>query len=411
MYKKTKEQRAGDYENLLFFLKKTRRSFHITKTETSEFIQLGKIRYYKDRGGDDIPKKEMFIFQMIQKDAEKYLQENTHLLGKNIWSPIVFNNCDPIRMHRKIEEKGVFIDANVVEIDLTYAYAEFAKRIGIISIKTFERLILLSKPTRLAAIGSIATVKRMDIYEGGKYIKTTDPEPRPTRPLFFLIAQQVSNLMLELTEQYEQIYFCWVDALFMPAGNYHKVTNELLCKCLKFKEKRELTMTIENADGGNLKYTIRGKQAEERIFVFSKFNSPHVFNHVQGRERDLMDFINENKNDPKTLKEKFTSRIIDTYGTADISKINMAKICRALENTGLDYKNFLKIKKEIETSEHRYDPSVMDFISLVVLTEHIEAIKELKDVKNESVESDWVEKTEEGYWTKEVQQYKYTLEQ
>ena len=314
-------------------------------------------------------------------------------------------------MHRKIEEKGVFIDANVVEIDLTYAYAEFAKRIGIISIKTFERLILLSKPTRLAAIGSIATVKRMDIYEGGKYIKTTDPEPRPTRPLFFLIAQQVSNLMLELTEQYEQIYFCWVDALFMPAGNYHKVTNELLCKCLKFKEKRELTMTIENADGGNLKYTIRGKQAEERIFVFSKFNSPHVFNHVQGRERDLMDFINENKNDPKTLKEKFTSRIIDTYGTADISKINMAKICRALENTGLDYKNFLKIKKEIETSEHRYDPSVMDFISLVVLTEHIEAIKELKDVKNESVESDWVEKTEEGYWTKEVQQYKYTLEQ
>ncbi len=103
-----------------------------------------------------------------------------------------------------------------VEIDLKSAYWEAAYRMGLLSEEIYEQGKTISKQSRLAAIGSLAKVKKRFKFDGKKQ-KELDPiRSDLTEFLWDTICYKIGKLMYKAALACKDDFiFVWVDAMFV----------------------------------------------------------------------------------------------------------------------------------------------------------------------------------------------------
>lgn len=187
--------------------------------ETKGFI-------YKYREPSAIKKKELHIIQKALRDiqtakeaglmpaytCDEGRQKKTFQGSPGNPETI---KAEDIRYFDFNMRKGVGTYKGVTEIDLNSAYWEIAHKLGYISEKTYKAGLKVSKPARLAALGSAAKVSLFYHFDGRRenFIKE---ERRETAPAFFHICKTLGELMLKVTANIQDFVFgYYVDAFFV----------------------------------------------------------------------------------------------------------------------------------------------------------------------------------------------------
>ena len=138
----------------------------VLKTKYSIKIDYGKKKVFLNKDGDNTQTNVLGLINRVKRDAENYINEvPIKKMSSNeiYWS---YYNANP-----ELENKSF----KVAKIDLTAAYWTKAINIGLISSDTLNYFNNIEfndakdkKQGRLKALGSLATVKSVEIYEYGK---------------------------------------------------------------------------------------------------------------------------------------------------------------------------------------------------------------------------------------------------
>lgn len=153
---------------------------------------------------------ELGLMSTIKRQARNFMER---IAGK-----VQYGNAK--YCHLTNEREGIYKD--YVEIDINHAYIREAFLLGVIDEKTYKKAISekISKPARLAALGSVATTKNEFIFNGTDFEVVSDVDRASTYPVFMLIAERVG---MKINSVYEEINRMssggclgwWVDAIFV----------------------------------------------------------------------------------------------------------------------------------------------------------------------------------------------------
>lgn len=199
---------------------------------------------------------EMFLFGMVKKDAANFAEAQPDILGAN-FEPQYFRFYDDV-----FNYEDTILCCN--EFDIIAAYWNAARILGIIAPETYERGNSVSKKTRLASLGALATVKNTFEYDPVKMeYKIIDSQKKETASLFFLIADYVGRFMAEICENHLALFF-WVDAIFAAE---HEIKADI-CRDygLFFKKKPVQIRVIQDM----AKVYVLDAQKERREFNLSR---------------------------------------------------------------------------------------------------------------------------------------------
>ena len=201
--------------------------FLIKETNYTKSVITNHFNYiFNDNGKNDM--ELLKLINKVKSDSNKY--------AKN-------NNIEPIKSDAiKWYYFDDFVFKNTKEhtfsgfqMDLNSAYWSLAVKRGIITNKTFAywdettkgKTDKERKSIRLKALGSLATVKRITMYEKGAY-KELEPEyNKANRNLYLDICDSVSNLMLDIQKKVGCSYFYW-DMFILQNIKQVDAINELL---------------------------------------------------------------------------------------------------------------------------------------------------------------------------------------
>lgn len=95
----------------------------------------------------------------------------------------------------------VFYADEVYNIDLKCAYCSLMKNHNLISQETFNYVNSLSKPERLAALGMIASKKRIFVHEANGKTLPARIEVNPLAPFFFWCVQETEKIIQSCKNQ------------------------------------------------------------------------------------------------------------------------------------------------------------------------------------------------------------------
>jgi hypothetical protein len=131
------------------------------------------------------------------------------LFYKNLYTE---SAIDYIQVSPKLKEGDVY--ENVYCIDLTAAYWRTAYLLGIINKNIYQLGENMSKPVRLASLGSLAKRKTIWDFDGKSYSRER-VILSPHSNLWFAICKRVSDIMTKATIALgEDFYFYWVDGIY-----------------------------------------------------------------------------------------------------------------------------------------------------------------------------------------------------
>lgn len=122
----------------------------------------------------------------------------------------------------------IFVD-EVINIDLRSAYATILVNDGFISMETFQYLAQCNKKERLAAVGMLASRKRIFQYKKGQPIKQTEIV-NPKAGIFFHAVKKTYEIMTKLKQIAGSNYlFTWVDGIYIlpDKDSYFDIIKEL----------------------------------------------------------------------------------------------------------------------------------------------------------------------------------------
>lgn len=104
---------------------------------------------------------------------------------------------------------------NVAEADITKAYYQAARNLGLISEDFYKECLLLPKLERLRLLGTIATQKFITVYKKGKRKDMQIKIDKDLRRAWFIICDHVADVMTEISEMLGTSFlFYWVDGIF-----------------------------------------------------------------------------------------------------------------------------------------------------------------------------------------------------
>ena len=113
-----------------------------------------------------------------------------------------------IKPNESIEAK------NVWEVDLTKAYYYSAYHLGYISESFFKKTLKIPKPIRLRLLGSIASIKNIETYDGDEIIYERISDPL-FRSVWHNITCRVDMVMSDIASALEDHFlFYWVDGIY-----------------------------------------------------------------------------------------------------------------------------------------------------------------------------------------------------
>jgi hypothetical protein len=204
----------------------------------------------------------------------------------------------------KIDSGTVYKINNVIEADITKAYYKAAFNLGFITQEFYEKCLTLDKIDRLVLIGSIATVKTIDIYEKGLFKKTIIEKNDLHRKAWFKICSYIDTCLQLIKSAFDKIskdifLFYWVDGIYFrdfktPEGySWEDLFNELSeFYFFDWKFQRLKGIEIENHEN-HLRLTVI-KANEKKIFYPSKKEIKYYFLMNSGEIEDS-ETVNFNK--------------------------------------------------------------------------------------------------------------------
>jgi hypothetical protein len=250
-------------KNYVKFLRDNKKSFvvrHGTYT-TSVETQHGKNKYETHQFSDRV----FIAAQMIRKDVV-----NSEM-GKRIMElpheKINFGH------HQKLEP---FKADEVLNIDISGAYATCLYVNGLITDKTFKYLKKLRKEERLPSVGMLARSACLWKYKDGECVDII-VERSQTAQVFYYLIEEINYVMRSIQwELGKHFYFYWVDGVFFakdtPKRLITNVENLLTSKnyLYKYEEVKNFKLT-KNKQGV---YTIdMVKNGEVKKYQFQDTNN------------------------------------------------------------------------------------------------------------------------------------------
>lgn len=151
--------------------------------------------------------------------------------------------CDVSFFLQDIERTDQYFD--IINIDLSNAYAQVLFIYGFITEDTYNFLLKIPKLDRLAAVGMLASQKRVFNYDkDGEIIfydkvKAKDKLGRETQGIFIFCIKIVGDLMIELARILKDDFlFFWVDGIyFKKTDKINTLFEKITESGFKFKTK------------------------------------------------------------------------------------------------------------------------------------------------------------------------------
>jgi len=188
----------------------------------------------------------------------------------------------------------------VLNIDITAAYATCLIQCGLITEKTYEALKRLPKKDRLPCVGMLATSHTKYFYEDGVCVNV-DSFRSNTAPVFFYIIDEINYVMQNIQFLLGDKYiFHWVDGIFFDFKTDPKiitmVEEYLTEKGYQYKYEDVQNFKVESDDKKMILKMI--KNGSPKQYTIGKDNVGKELN------RYLSSLIKQQETTPKTNIEK-----------------------------------------------------------------------------------------------------------
>jgi hypothetical protein len=214
----------------------------------------------------------------------------------------------------------------VINIDISSAYATTMYATGLIKEKTFKMLQSLGKHERLPAMGMLAKRSLLFNYKDGK-IDDTDLEVGDNRQVFFYLIQQVEEAMNEcMSIAGEHYLFHWVDGIFInndiSAKKVHQIEKILEAKGYKYKYEKVVNFELKREK--DLIIITMNKNGEHKEYKFNDSNKEENFKKLVGCLQDLelhegANTIRQNVSSPSMLERTRSNGRIDYSTFLDVT--------------------------------------------------------------------------------------------
>ena len=222
-------------------------------TTTNSCIIIYSDMYHKYKivfsDGVYMSKKEMIVQRQLKKEIEKNTkgQEIKFSSAKKIH----FFEFDS-SLKYMVETSGDCVDIeNVMEMDITKAYYQMAFNLGYISEKFFNKCLDLPKIIRLRLLGSIATRKIIEDFEGDQLISVKTKTNEKMRNIWFNICLKLDEIIIECADAIRDYFlFYWVDGIYFKKDE--KINDDFLQPSVQIIkhifESHNLEYTSKNID-------------------------------------------------------------------------------------------------------------------------------------------------------------------
>ena len=191
------------------FLIESKQDFSVRSSTYSTTITLpngNKLKFFKNKYEDHV----FIANKMILKDMKE--KKNVDQILSGDYKKINYDSKNGLEP---------FQGTNIINIDITSAYATTLANHGLITKKTFDFIQKLKKFERLPAIGMLARKSMVFTYQQGTCVDTEIDLSKDAQVFYFLI-QKVEEAMQEAKAIADEFYlFHWVDGIFID-GNIDK---------------------------------------------------------------------------------------------------------------------------------------------------------------------------------------------
>lgn len=170
-----------------------------------------------------ITKKELILRNQIKKDINERVERVTR-------------DERPAHYFRWAKKLG-YMDLNpgevirvedVYEVDLVSAYYHAAAKLGYLSPEFFEKTKTLPKPIRLRLLGSIATRKQYETFDGEEFQTWVEQDDK-MRAVWHNIVCYVDDVMQEMAQYLgDRFLWYWVDGIYFTTFGDHDISATLV---------------------------------------------------------------------------------------------------------------------------------------------------------------------------------------
>jgi len=207
---------------------------------------------------------------------------------------ILQNFTNTAKPYFSVLDKIYLKPEKVVAIDLNEAYHNAAKRIGIYDNDLLNKSEKVSKGAKRVAFGSLATKTITETYNGDSF--EYDYQQKETAPIYFAIANEVSNVMIECINKLNCIGF-YTDCIYAYESEKESILDFLASKNIqnKIEGEYEYCTIIEN------KMTFYADNEIKKVLFFEKFNSEkntknkEILKQIEEIDFDFFDLLKRKK--------------------------------------------------------------------------------------------------------------------
>lgn len=159
---------------------------------------------------------------------------------------------------------------DVWEIDLTKAYYFAANRLGYLSDEFFEKTMKVPKRIRLRLLGSIATIKNVETFDGTE-VTLTQSSDKVMRDVWHNIVSHVDEVMTEIAMALgDHFLFYWVDGIYFTTFGKNDMCSHIVegiahAHGFEIHKKKLDVIEIRNEDG--YLHAIIKEQGKHKIFA------------------------------------------------------------------------------------------------------------------------------------------------
>lgn len=226
-------------------LKKRKIDFNIERTLRTTMVKF-ETDLYKHIyifSGEIVSYKDMHLLREVKQEVTSQTKSiEVGELNENVTYFDFSNTVKDI----ELDSGTMYSLDKVCEVDITKAYYYTAHKLGYISTEFFNMCLDLPKPKRLRLIGSIATKKKIEVWEGGQMVEYFSKTDEKLRQCWFNIIRYTDNVMKEVKNKLDDDFiFYWVDGIYFKDRGYNVQIAKSIFEKFDFSVTYEKLQKIE----------------------------------------------------------------------------------------------------------------------------------------------------------------------
>lgn len=214
-----------------------------------------------------ITKKELILRNQIKKDINDRV---SHVIRDE--RPAHYFRWAKKLGYMDLSEGEVIRVEDVYEVDLVSAYYHAAAKLGYLSPEFFERTKKLPKPIRLRLLGSIATRKQFETFDGEEFVSWVEQDDK-MRAVWHNIVCYVDDVMQEMADYLgDRFLWYWVDGIYFTTFGSHDISATLVEQIAKKNSFEVTKKKLKRIEIRKVDKYMEGKVYDEkgcRIFTLS----------------------------------------------------------------------------------------------------------------------------------------------